>query len=407
MSNARTTGPDVKVLIGKVLPTARAQTDTEFAGRVAALNARVSTIASSMSTADSPVVAVDTGNGFVAADDTWDGNHPNANGELKIAAAFQDALAGSFGLGTAFVRPLPVLPTGPRTAPQLTAVAGHGQATLSWTPSPGATGYWVWSRDVTTDSRWAKAAEPLTAPSSPWTAGPLVDGDTYAYELQPAKGMDAGVFSNVVTVTPTPAIRDGTTLTASASTTIRYGSATTIRTTLDDTRTHQPIRGAGIELQRRTATAWVLAATRTTASTGQASAVVAPHGRTTYRWWYAGDVLRTPATSRSQTVSVAEVVSARSTAARVRHGTAVTIYGVVKPASLGQTVSLQRLVGTTWKTIATITIKRQRLPNGVTTTGYAVRTTPTTRATARYRTYKRGTATLTGAHSGTVTIAVT
>ena len=35
---------------------------------------------------------------------------------------------------------------------------------------------------------------------SPWTAGLLTSGDTYAFKLQACKGADCGAFSNVASV---------------------------------------------------------------------------------------------------------------------------------------------------------------------------------------------------------------
>jgi hypothetical protein len=43
----------------------------------------------------------------VASAHTWDGTHPNAQGELRIAAAFADTLAGQLGIGAPFPRPFP------------------------------------------------------------------------------------------------------------------------------------------------------------------------------------------------------------------------------------------------------------------------------------------------------------
>jgi hypothetical protein len=138
------------------------------------------------------------------ASDLWDGTHPNANGEVKIAAGFADALASKFHLGRAYPTPLPVLPTGPLTQPQLTVkpASAAGQAVLSWTLAPGANGYYVYLADVTRgDPAFTKLPWPLSPSQSPWTAGLLISGDNYAFKLQACKGADCGAFSNVATVT--------------------------------------------------------------------------------------------------------------------------------------------------------------------------------------------------------------
>ena len=69
-----------------------------------------------MTTPASPVVLADTAREFIAADHTWDGTHPNPRGEIRIAAAFADALAGAFGLGAPYPRPYPDLPDVPAQA---------------------------------------------------------------------------------------------------------------------------------------------------------------------------------------------------------------------------------------------------------------------------------------------------
>lgn len=203
ISNARAAKPSVKIVLGSVLATARAATEPAFAAKVADLNARISAIVSTMSSAASPIALAATAHGFVAADDTYDGVHPNARGELKIAAAFQDTLAARFGLGSAYPRPLPTVPTGPLVAPRLTVGNGDGNASLRWTESPGATGYWVWTRDVTAGQAWHRLPIPLTMQYNPWTAGLLANGGEYEFKLQTTKGDDTGVYSNVVTARPT------------------------------------------------------------------------------------------------------------------------------------------------------------------------------------------------------------
>jgi hypothetical protein len=133
------------------------------------------------------------------ATDLWDGTHPNAGGEIKIAAGFADALSSSFGLGSADT-PLPVVPTGPRVAPRLTVIPGARQARLSWTLTPGATGYMVYLENVTAgQTMYSELPYGLTASNDPWTARPIVGLDTYRFTLQACKGVNCGVFSTTRT----------------------------------------------------------------------------------------------------------------------------------------------------------------------------------------------------------------
>lgn len=108
-------------------------------------NARLPQLAAAASLTGAPVVVADADTGYDAFAHTWDEAHPNAAGEVRIAAAVADALAG-LGVGPPASRPLPVVPLGPRLAPLLRAVPGDGAATLTWTGPPGATAQLVAAR---------------------------------------------------------------------------------------------------------------------------------------------------------------------------------------------------------------------------------------------------------------------
>jgi hypothetical protein len=208
---------------------------------------------------------------------------------------------------------------------------------------------------------------------------------------------------------PTAVVAHDSSMTISASTTISYGAATTTATLLRDTTTSTVIPSAPVKLYKRpnTSSSWTFVANATTSSTGRASKSVAPTARTLYQWRYAGTATHKPATSPTETVSVKQVVSAHSTRSTVTHGVAFKIYGTVKPASSGKTVTLQRLVGTTWNSVTSVTIKSQKLPNGVTTVGFVFTLRVSTVGTFKYRVYKPATTTLLAGYSSTLTVKVT
>ena len=56
------------------------------------LNTQIPALAASKHSADSPVVVVDQYTGFDPDTDTWDGVHPNASGEQKMAQNWYDAI---------------------------------------------------------------------------------------------------------------------------------------------------------------------------------------------------------------------------------------------------------------------------------------------------------------------------
>jgi hypothetical protein len=116
------------------------------------------------------------------------------------------------------------VPLGPQTNPVLSAQPGDGQARLTWITSPGATAYYVYIKNMTAaEARFTKLPQPVPGPS--WTAGGLVDGDTYQIYLGTTKGVTEGVLSNTVSVTPvtTPGAPTGVVATpGNASATVRW-----------------------------------------------------------------------------------------------------------------------------------------------------------------------------------------
>src|SRR5262249_35503922 len=98
--------------------------------RVRALNMQVMAIAAEKSLPGSPVLVVDQYTGFDPMADTYDGQHPNASGEDKMAAVWFAALQSVWD-GPA----PPAPPTG------LRATAANAQVELSWAGSLGAISY--------------------------------------------------------------------------------------------------------------------------------------------------------------------------------------------------------------------------------------------------------------------------
>jgi hypothetical protein len=220
--------------------------------------------------------------------------------------------------------------------------------------------------------------------------------------------VDSGAGTWSVVYPDAAVTQHNSSLTISKSLTINYGASTTTSTTLKDTSTGQVIKSTAVKLQKKSGTNWVtVSSVNTSATTGVASASVKPTAKTTYRWFFAGNTAHKTATSASQTVSVRQTISAHSTKTSVPHNVTWKIYGTVKPASSGQHISLQRLSGTTWSTILTVTIKSQKLPNGTTTVGFVFSVKQGTKGTFKYRAYKAATSTLVAGTSSTLTVKVT
>ncbi len=201
---ARAARPHIRIVLGLIPPDIHQQTSATFAASVASFNHTIASTASQLSTATSPIAVARDGAALNVAADTWDGTHPNANGEIRIAAAFADALAARFHLGGVYPKPFPVLPTGPQRPPLLTLrpTRSAHQAKLSWAPVPGAGSYYVFVKDVTRrETKFKRLTWPLTPTQDPWTISLLTPGDTYAFRLQACKGADCGAFSNVASIT--------------------------------------------------------------------------------------------------------------------------------------------------------------------------------------------------------------
>ncbi len=159
------------------------------------VNAGLVTLAAEEDTAEERVVVASADAGFQAGRpgrpaDTYDGMHPSSRGEVRIAAAVADALAG-LGIGEPYPRPLPRPALGPRWPAEVDGVARDSAFRVTWTSAPGTTGEAVWLRDLTTGDGWRRATGPL--PSGDDGHGSarvwgLVNRHRYEVRLHPVKG---------------------------------------------------------------------------------------------------------------------------------------------------------------------------------------------------------------------------
>jgi|GEM_PF-1359364 len=96
----RAVNPYVTILLAQIIPA------SDWNGRLArikALNDAIPGLVTRKHTTQSPILLVDQATGFYPSSDTFDGVHPNASGENKMAARWYDALT----------RILPKPPTAP------------------------------------------------------------------------------------------------------------------------------------------------------------------------------------------------------------------------------------------------------------------------------------------------------
>jgi glucose/arabinose dehydrogenase/lysophospholipase L1-like esterase len=94
VSQMRAQNPTVTVLVAQLIPM-NPSGCAECGARVQALNAAIPGWAASVTSEQSRVVVVDQWTGFDTTSDTYDGVHPNAAGDQKLAATWFPAVAGA------------------------------------------------------------------------------------------------------------------------------------------------------------------------------------------------------------------------------------------------------------------------------------------------------------------------
>ncbi|MUL39992.1 hypothetical protein FZ103_02165 [Streptomonospora sp. PA3] len=206
VTTARVAHGGIRVVLGEVTPVWGNDSSQALNTRIARFNAALPDLARELTGGRSPVVVARTTAGFAPAEDTWDGTHPNARGELKVAAAFADALAADLGLGEPYPRPLPDVRVGPRTAPEVTAAETDRGVRLSWDRVPGATRYQVLQQRLRPDPDDRVRLPVEVSASEGREPSVVVDrllaGATYEFAVQPFKGDDGGAMSDPVKIVP-------------------------------------------------------------------------------------------------------------------------------------------------------------------------------------------------------------
>ncbi|MBX6390115.1 MAG: GDSL family lipase [Frankia sp.] len=151
------------------------------------------------STPGSRVAIAQTDRGWDPFFHTWDGAHPNPDGEFIIARAFADALA-DLGVGGRFGPILGGVPwPGTGQQPVVTPL-GPAQVQLAWAQTPGATQYFVEQRVISTgETDFTRL--PGAVAGYQWTSGPLPAGATVSYRVVPVKGVMVGQPGPQTTIT--------------------------------------------------------------------------------------------------------------------------------------------------------------------------------------------------------------
>ncbi|MFD5566838.1 SGNH/GDSL hydrolase family protein [Streptomyces cadmiisoli] len=99
IAGAREANPRVRMVVLPVIPNVRAEADAPFAAQVARFNELLAKELADLDEPRSPLLPASLPAAYDTRRDTYDGTHPSASGEHKIAAAFAEAMWQGWGLG--------------------------------------------------------------------------------------------------------------------------------------------------------------------------------------------------------------------------------------------------------------------------------------------------------------------
>ncbi|MEU9306985.1 GDSL-type esterase/lipase family protein [Streptomyces sp. NPDC048256] len=98
-AEARAANPRIAMVWLPVIPNVRAADDAPFAAQVARFNELLAKTAADLDEPGSPILLASVPRTWDVDTDTYDGTHPNANGEHRLASAFAEAMHQGWGLG--------------------------------------------------------------------------------------------------------------------------------------------------------------------------------------------------------------------------------------------------------------------------------------------------------------------
>ncbi|WP_190088102.1 SGNH/GDSL hydrolase family protein [Streptomyces melanogenes] len=102
VTQARAANPAVRMVLLPVIPNVRAESDAPFAAEVARFNELLAKAVADLDQPSSPLLLASHPPTYDIHQDTYDGTHPSASGEHKLAAAFAEAMHQGWGVGGAY-----------------------------------------------------------------------------------------------------------------------------------------------------------------------------------------------------------------------------------------------------------------------------------------------------------------
>ncbi|WP_405645436.1 SGNH/GDSL hydrolase family protein [Streptomyces sp. NBC_00019] len=102
VTEARAAQPRIRMVLLPVIPNVRAQDDPPFGTQVTLFNELLAKAVADLDEPRSPLLLASPPESYDINHDTYDGTHPNASGEHKIAAAFAEAMSQGWAIGKAY-----------------------------------------------------------------------------------------------------------------------------------------------------------------------------------------------------------------------------------------------------------------------------------------------------------------
>ncbi|MEV0172840.1 SGNH/GDSL hydrolase family protein [Streptomyces sp. NPDC050803] len=102
VANAREANPRIRMAVLPVIPNIRAVDEPDFGEQVSLFNELLAKAVADLDEPRSPLLLASPPNSYDIHLDTYDGTHPNASGERKIAGAFAEAMRQGWGIGQAY-----------------------------------------------------------------------------------------------------------------------------------------------------------------------------------------------------------------------------------------------------------------------------------------------------------------
>ncbi|NNN36972.1 hypothetical protein HLK59_42830 [Streptomyces sp. S3(2020)] len=103
VTEARTANPRVRMVLLPVIPNVRAQDDPPFGAQVTLFNELLAKAVADLDEPRSPLLLASPPKSYDINFDTYDGTHPNASGEHRIAGAFAEAMYQGWDVGEPYL----------------------------------------------------------------------------------------------------------------------------------------------------------------------------------------------------------------------------------------------------------------------------------------------------------------